>query len=207
MKKTFFAAVALCALLASSAGTVRAATVVDNWTTIKVPPPPAVSAVTIDPSTTALLVLDFVTRICAFSDCTAAVPNVAKLVAGARASHTPVIYSTATGMSASDILPALAPQSGDPIVQSHADKFIGTNLEQLLTQRGIKTVIVTGVAGNGAALYTASHAAFLGLKVVVPIDTIPANNPFGELLTVWQLPNAPGVGSAVTLTTAAQVTY
>lgn len=207
MRKSFFSAVALGALLASSAGVVRGATIIDNWTAVKVPPPPPVSAVTVDPATTALLVLDFVTRICAFPECTAAVPNVAKLIAGARASHTAVIYSGGNGMTPSDVLPALAPQSGDPMVQSHADKFIGTNLEQLLTQRGIKTVIVSGVAGNGAALYTASHAAFLGLKVVVPIDTIPANSSFGELLTVWQLPNAPGVGSAVTLTTAAQVTF
>lgn len=206
MKHSFFAA-ALCALLISSLTTARGATVVDGWSAVAVPPPPAVKAVTVDPASTALLVLDFVSRICSYPDCTATVPNVAKLIAGARASHVPVIYSVATGMTGADILPALAPQSGDPVVLSHADKFLGTNLEQLLTQRGIKTVIVTGVAGNGAALYTASHAAFIGLKVIVPIDAIPANTPYAEQLTVWQLANAPAVGAATTLTTTPQLGF
>jgi nicotinamidase-related amidase len=206
MRRSLVILVTLVALLASSLGR-ASANIVDDWTSVKAPPPPTLKPVTIDRSTTALLVLDFVDRICNYPACTSgAVPNVAKLIAGARAAHVAVIYSEVTGTTASNILPAVAPQSGEPIVVSHADKFIGTNLQQILDQKGIKTVIVTGVAANGAALYTASHAAFLGYKVIFPVDTIAAE-PFAEQLTVWNVANAPGVGPNATLTTTGQLTF
>ncbi|MGA2392698.1 MAG: cysteine hydrolase [Candidatus Lustribacter sp.] len=198
---------ALVALLASSL-VPASADIVGDWTTIKTPAPPALKPVTIDRTTTALLVLDFVDRICNFPECTSgAVPNVAKLIAAARAAHVPVIYSEVGGTTAANILPAVAPQSGEPIVSAHADKFIGTNLQELLDQKGIKNVIVTGVAANGAALYTASHAAFLGYKVVFPVDAIAAPDRFADLLAVWNVANAPGVGTSTTLTTTGQVTF
>lgn len=197
---------ALVALLVSSLGG-ASANIVDDWTSVKPPPPPTLKPVAIDRPTTALLVLDFVDRICNFPACTSgAVPNVTKLIAGARAAHVPVIYSEVNGTTANNILPAVAPQSGEPIVVAHADKFIGTNLQQILDQKGIKTVIVTGVAANGAALYTASHAAFLGYKVIFPVDAI-AGEPYPEQLTVWNIANAPGVGTNATLTTAGQITF
>lgn len=194
------------ALLVSSYG-IASANIVDDWNTVKTPPPPTLKPVTVDRATTALLVLDFVDRICNFPACTSsAVPVVAKLIAGARGAHVPVIYSEVNGTTAANYLPAVAPQPGEPIVVSHADKFIGTDLQQILDQKGIKTVIVTGVAANGAALYTASHAAFLGYKVIFPVDAI-AGDPYAEQLSVWNVANAPGVGANSTLTTGAQITF
>ena len=207
MRKWFVSLVALFALLAASLG-LASANIVDDWASVKPPPPPMLKPVTVDGATTALLVLDFVDRICSFPACTSgAVANVAKLIAGARAAHVPVIYSEVHGTTASNILPAVAPQSGEPIVVSHADKFIGTNLQQILEQKGVKTVIVTGVAANGAALYTASHAAILGFKVILPVDTIAAADPFAGQLTVWNVANAPGVGANATLTTSSLLKF
>jgi nicotinamidase-related amidase len=206
MRRSLVSLVALVALLVSSFGR-ASANIVDDWATVKPPPPPMLKPVTIDGATTALLVLDFVDRICNFPACTSgAVPNVAKLIAGARTAHVPVIYSEVIGTTANNILPAVTPRPGEPIVISHADKFIGTNLQQILEQKGIKAVIVTGVAANGAALYTASHAAFLGYKVIFPVDAI-AGEPFAEQLTVWNIANAPGVGTNATLTTTGQLTF
>lgn len=194
------------ALLVSSYGS-ASANIVDTWNAVKTPPPPALKPVSVDPATTALLVLDFVDRICNFPACTSsAVPVVTKLVAGARAAHVPIVYSEVNGTTAANILPPLAPQPGEPIVVSHADKFIGTNLQQILDQKGIKTVIVTGVAANGAALYTASHAAFLGYKVIFPVDAI-AGDPYAEQLTVWNVANAPGVGANATMTSGGQIAF
>lgn len=206
MRRSPVALMALVMLLASSIAS-ASANIVDDWATVKPPPPPTLKPVTVDRATTALLVLDFVDRICNYAACTSvAVPNVAKLIAGARAAHVPVVYSEVNGTTVSNFLPAVAPQSGEPIVVAHADKFIDTDLQHILDQKGIKNVIVTGVAANGAALYTASHAAFLGYKVIFPIDAIAAE-PFAELLTVWNVANAPGVGTNATLTTSAQVTF
>lgn len=207
MKSLFVGFLVLVALLASNL-VPAGADIVGDWATVKTPPPPALKAVTIDRATTALLVLDFVDRLCNFPACTSgAIPNVAKLIAGARAAHVPVVYSEIGGTTAANILPAVAPQPGEPIVTSHADKFIGTNLQQLLDQKGIKNVIVTGVAANGAALYTASHAAFLGYKVVFPVDAIAAPDTFADLVAVWNVANAPGVGTSTTLTTTGQITF
>jgi nicotinamidase-related amidase len=64
----------------------------------------------------------------------------------------------------------------------------------------VTTVIVVGTAAQGAVLYTASHAAFLGMKVVVPVDGASSEDPFAELAAVWTLSHAPAVGAATTLT-------
>ena len=83
---------------------------------------------------------------------------------------------------------------------AHADKFIDTDLEKILKDRGVTTVIIVGTAAQGAVLYTASHAAFLGFKVVVPVDGSTSADAFGELATAWTLANAPAVSAATTLT-------
>jgi nicotinamidase-related amidase len=205
--RTIVGTSALAALLALAPLAARPATVIDDWSTIATPAAPALQSVQVDPATTALLVLDFVGKICSGPRCQAAVPGVAALLQAARANHVPVVYSFAFGTTMADTLPAVAPIGTEPAVQSGPDKFIGTDLQQILTSRGIKTVIVTGMTAQGAVLYTASHAALAGFKVVVPVDLAPAEVPFGQLVTVWQLANAPRVSAAVTLTRSDKITF
>ncbi len=81
---------------------------------------------------------------------------------------------------------------------SGPDKFLGTDLEKILKERGIRTVITAGSASHGAVLYTASGAALRGLKVVVPVDGTAADNTYAEQYTAWHLVNAPRVGGQVT---------
>ena len=70
-----------------------------------------------------------------------------------------------------------------------------------------KTVIVTGTTAEGAVIYTASAAALRKLLVVVPVDGFSSGSPFGELLTAWQLVNAPvSVSRNVTLTRSDMIT-
>lgn len=177
-----------------------AQTIVDQWSSVKLPPPPELKKVKADPQTTAFLVLDLIDPICSTKPtCTATLPKVAKFLEAARAHKMPVIYSAVPGKTAKDVLPQVAPKPGEPIVAFRADKFINTDLEKLLKDRKISTVIVAGTAAQGAVLYTGSHAAFLGLKVVVPVDGM-SSDPFGELATAWILTNAPGVGAQTTLT-------
>ena len=164
-------AVAACGSVTVSAA--RAGTVIDDWANIKAPPPPALKAVTVDPSTTALLLLDFV-HPSLRSAKEAALRRLAAgdeetVGAGARQSVM-VVYSTAGNMTAKDIWADVAPLPGEPVVNSHADKFQDTDLEKILKDKGIKTVIVTGVNANGAVFYTASDAALRGFKVIDPID-------------------------------------
>ncbi len=93
-----------------------------------------------------------------------------------------------------------APIKGEPIVQASVDKFDGTDLAKILSDKGIKTVITVGTAAQGAILYTASAAALRGLKVIVPVDGVSAEDTYFEQYVVYDLSKAPGVSKNVTLT-------
>ena len=206
MLRSVVASAALCALMAFSLGPAQA-TVVDDWSSIKVPPPPALQSITIDPATTALLSLDFVKQTCGGPRCTAAVPAMAKLLQAARANHVMVVYSYTVASTLADTLAPLAPLAGDASVQGGPDKFLNSDLQGILTRGGIKTVIVTGMSANGAVLYTASHAAMAGFNVVVPIDGAPSEVPYAEQFVVWNLENAPRISAVVKLTTSDRLKF
>jgi nicotinamidase-related amidase len=191
------------------ATTAPAETVIDQWASVKTPPAPQLKPVTVDPKTTALLLLDFLPGPYCSSKphCVASLPAMKKLLADARSSGAAVIYSVAGNFNAPDILKDIAPGANEPTVKSKADKFLNTNLEKILTDKGIKTVIVTGTAANGAVLYTASGAAMRGLNAIIPVDGLSSSDPYAEQLTVWQLSNGPGFGAQVTVTRSDMIKF
>ena len=85
-------------------------------------------------------------------------------------------------------------------MSSGPDKFMNTDLDKILKEKGIKTVIVVGTSGEGAVLNTAAGAALRGYKVIVPVDGVSSTNPYAEQYTAWHLTNAPRIGPQVTLT-------
>lgn len=182
--------------------TASAQTVVEEWQSVKPPPPPELKPVTLDPKSTALLMLDFTQQICGPRPrCVATLPKVQKLAAAARANNVLVVHSLAGQMTPADILGDVAPQGDEPSVRSGANKFLRTDLEKILKDRGVATVIVTGTAAHGAVLNTAAAAALLGLKVILPVDGMSASDAYPEQYTAWHLANAPGgIGPQVTLT-------
>jgi len=118
----------------------------------------------------------------------------------ARSKGVAVAHSITTAATPADILKDVAPADGEPIVKAPADKFFKTDLEKILTDKGIKEVVVVGTAAQGAVLNTGSQAAFRGFKVIVPVDGMSAENTYFEQYTTYHLANAPGVGQQVTLT-------
>jgi nicotinamidase-related amidase len=118
-----------------------------------------------------------------------------------------IVYSLSPGAAAADIAPDLAPRPDDPVVSSGPDKFLGTDLEKVLKDRGIRTVIIAGTAAHGAVLATASGAALRGLRVIVPADGISAETLYPEQYTLWHLLNAPRIGAQVTVTRTDLVSY
>jgi nicotinamidase-related amidase len=198
--------VVLLAALAGSLGASleAAATIIDEWASVSVPPPPPVKPVTIDKATTALLMLDFNKQTCNMQRrprCVASISHVKSLLTAARAAGIPVAWSLGGGGKASDLPEELAPVAGEPIVSSGVDKFANTELESFLKGKGVKTVIAVGAAANGAVLYTASTAVMRGFKVIVPVDGMSADNAYAEQYTAWHFAHAPLVSSGVTLTT------
>jgi nicotinamidase-related amidase len=180
-----------------------AQTIIDDWSKVQAPKPPELKAVTLDPKTTALLVLDFVKQTCNTERrprCLTSVPQVQALLKLARGKGVSVVHSITTAATPADILKDVAPLEGEPIVKSSADKFFKTDLEKILNDKGIKTVVVVGTAAHGAVLNTASQAAFRGLQVIIPVDGMSSENTYFEQYTAYHLANAPGVGQQVTLT-------
>lgn len=185
-------------------------TVLDEWSSVQAPPPVGARPVTVDPKTTALLLLDFNRQTCNAERrprCVASVPKARRLLADARSRGMAVLYSLSAGATAADIAPELAPQTGEPVVTSGPDKFLGTDLERLLRDRGVRTVIVAGTAAHGAVLATASGAALRGMAIIVPADGISAESLYPEQYTLWHLLNAPRIGGQTTVTRTDLITY
>ncbi len=180
------------------------ATIIDEWASVKPEPAPELKAVTIDPKTTALLVLDIVKGSCNNERrprCVASVPAIAKLIENARAKGLTVIHTVAGQATAADILPQVAPKQGEQLITgTNADKFVRTDLEKILKDKGITTIIAVGTAAHGAILYTSSQAALRGIKVVVPVDGASSENAYAEQAVVWLLARAPTISNNVTLT-------
>ena len=210
MKRALLASILGIAWLTAASAPSLGQTVVDEWASVQAPPAPAVKPVSADPRTTALLMLDFNKQTCNAERrprCIASIPRVKKLLSLARAKGAAVVYSLSPGALAADIAPELAPQKDEPVVASGPDKFLGTDLEKLLKERSIQTVIVAGTAAHGAVLHTASGAALRGLKVIVLVDGISAETLYPEQYAVWHLLNAPRIGAQVTISRTDMVAF
>ncbi len=183
----------------------RAQTVIEEWASAKFPPPPALKPATIVPSETALLVMDFTNQTCSEQRrprCARSVPKVLALVREARAKGAFIVYSVAVpGSVAGDILKELTPTAGEPVLPPLGpDKFIGSELEKTLKDKGIKTVVAMGTQAQTSVLHTAGAAALRGFKVIVPVDGMSADDVFPELYTAWHLATAARISPQVTLT-------
>jgi nicotinamidase-related amidase len=147
----------LCAVRPAGAGDIIA-----DWDSVKLPPKPELKSVTVDPKTTALLVLDLMKNNCgARPRCAAIVPNVKKLIDVARA------HMVVNGRG--------------------GDKFIDSNLDAGLKAKGIKTVIITGTSAQGAVATTSNGATGRGYKAVVPVDGTASEDAFRELYAIFHL--------------------
>jgi nicotinamidase-related amidase len=186
-----------------------AQTIIDEWSSIKAPPSPELKPVTIDPKTTALLVMDLVKQNCNNERrprCVASIPKIEKLLAAARASGMMLVYTTVPPVPIADTLPAVAPKGNEPVVVAWVDKFIlgdkDTGLEKMLKDKGITSVIAVGTAAHGAVLFTGTAAALRGFNVIVPVDGMSGDRDitFIEQAVAYILTSAPIVSPKVTLT-------
>ena len=211
--RSIIRAVVVCCVLAAGALAVpsaNAATIIDEWASVKAPPPPELKPVEIDPNTTALLMLDFMHQNCNDERrprCVASLPLMKKLLDEARSNGVMVVYSIIRNTTTADIWDDVAPSADEPWVQASVDKFFGTNLEEILAEKGIQTVITVGTAAQGAVLYTASAAALRGMQVIVPVDGVSAEDTYFEQYVIYNLSKAPGVSGKVTLTTVDMIKF
>jgi nicotinamidase-related amidase len=181
----------IAAAIAGAASPAGAGDIVADWDSVKLPPRPELKSVMVDPKTTALLVLDLMRDNCgARPRCLPIVPNVRKLIEVARSHNMMIVYNlTGAGKPEDMVDPGVMPKPGDFMVRNGrgGDKFINSNLDDGLKQRGIKTVIITGTSAQGAVATTSNGATGRGYKVVVPVDGTASEDAFRELYGIYHL--------------------
>ena len=207
------AAAAAGVLMIAFAASSSTADILDDWASVKPPPAPELKPVTLEGSTTALLILDMMKANCgARPRCVATVPNVKRLHDAARTAGAMVWYSLvgSDGMATpADVIdPGFMPRDGEWARQNGPDKFLGSNLGKLKA-RGIKTVIVCGTSFQGVGIGTGSGSAQRGYKVIVPLDCLSSEDPYMEQYAAWHLfKGGPAVvTSQVTLTRSTMVKF
>jgi nicotinamidase-related amidase len=189
MIRTHTLILAVVLALVASAASTRAADVIAEWSTIKVPPAPELKPVKLEGKTTALLILDVQNPACQRRPrCGAAVPKIKAVMEKARAAGATVIYTFAGEGDPKTIADgALAPKDGEWIAQRGPDKFLGSDLDKRLKDKGVTTVIVTGMTTQGVVVGTGSGAAQRGYKVIVPVDTTASEDAYNEQYAIYHM--------------------
>lgn len=178
--------------------------------TVEVPDYTVEEQVTIDPGTTAVVVVDmqndFVQQHGALPIPGAldTVPRIRRLLDWAREHGATVIYTqdshregdpefeiwephTEVGTEGWEIVAELAPREGEPVFRKvRYDGFYGTGLDHELRLRGVDTVIVCGTVANICVHYTAASAGLRWYSVIHPVDTISALTEFDYESTLRQ---------------------
>jgi nicotinamidase-related amidase len=160
--------------------------------TLQMPATPDPARVTLDPKTTALLVLDYVDDICnAQPSCkgkmlTAMTPFLEKV----RKTGLTVAYGT-RAQNMTKWLKEVAPAPGDiKIVSAVQDRFYGTDLDTTLKAKGIKTLIMAGWKISGSMTYTSVGAMAHDYTVVIPMDTTSAGSDYETAIGFYNVLNS-----------------
>src|SRR6476646_6891915 len=185
--------------------------------TLQMPAMPEPARVTLNPKTTALLVLDYVEDICATQPkCKSQMlPAMTPFMERARKASLVVAYGTRERNMA-HWLPQVAPAAGDiKIVNTAQDRFYNTELDKALKAKGITTLIVVGWKISGSLTYSSVGATLRGYTVVIPVDTTAAATDYEQTIGFYQilnqgngnLTNVPLKPKAPTLTRTDMITF
>jgi ureidoacrylate peracid hydrolase len=192
----------------------------------------------IDPKHTALLVVDVQNDYCSpdspmgrngrdLSAAQAVIPNLLRLVAGARAAGTRVVFvrMVKTDATESDVqreqrlrsrhvadteeficregswggdFYEVGPAPGELVIGKHRySGFVNTDLDLILRSNGIRTIVVAGVATNVCVESTARDGFMRDYYVVVPSDGSAAYRPERHAAALENIVNSFGVVATV----------
>jgi nicotinamidase-related amidase len=185
--------------------------------TVQMPATPDPAKITLDPKTTALVVLDYVEDICNNqATCKSQMlPAMTPFMGQVRKAGLTVAYGT-RAQNMTKWLKEVAPAAGDIKVTNTAqDRFYGTDLDKELKAKGIKTLILVGWKISGSITYTSVGAMAHDYTVVIPMDTTSAGSPYETTIGFYNvlnsgnanLANQPLKAKAVTLTRTDLITF
>ena len=108
------------------------------------------------------------------------------------------------GSWGAEVVDELSVEESDIIVPKRRySGFFQTTLDLTLRERGINTVIVTGVVTNICVRSTVHDAFFLRYKVLVPEDLVMATSPQAQEVTLYDIDTH--YGDVITLADVLQV--
>jgi len=185
--------------------------------TLQMPALPDPVRVTLNPATTALLVLDYVEDICNTQPkCKSQMlPAMTPFMARVRKAGMTVAYGTRERNMA-HWLAEVAPAPGDiKIVNTAQDRFYNTDLDKQLKAKGITTIIMVGWKISGSLTYSSVGATLRDYTVVIPMDTTAATTDYEQTIGFYQvlnqgngnLTNQPLKPKAPTLTRTDLITF
>ncbi len=169
---------------------------------VEIPAYEVQEGVELDPSSTALLVIDMQNDFVKeggslrVPDAEATIPAIRSLLGLARETGMHVVFSQDThgegdpeweiwpehareGTWGWEIVDELAPRAQETVIRKvRYDAFYGTQLDHLLRLWGVRTVLICGTVANICVHYTAASAALRWYEVVLPRDAVSAIEPF-----------------------------
>jgi len=122
----------------------------------------------------------------------AVIPPLQRLLAAARRAGVTVVYATDAhtpgdselkkwpphamqGTKLADIVPALAPQAGDLVIEKRTySPFVSSDIDAQLRSRGIERLYITGLHTDCCARHTSADAFQRGYDLVWVTDTLAA---------------------------------
>ena len=185
--------------------------------TLQMPATPDPARVTLDPKTTALMVLDYVEPICnSQPTCKGQMLSaMTPFMERVRKAGLVVAYGTRE-QNMTKWLKEVAPAPSDiKVISSAQDRFYNTDLDQALKAKGIKTLIMVGWKISGSVTYTSVGAMAHDYTVVIPVDTTSAASGYETTIGFYNvlnsgnanLANEPLKPKAVTLTRTDMITF
>ncbi len=195
----------------------QAQTATKPLVTLQMPAIPDPVRVTLNPRTTALLVLDYVEEICRSQPkCkNQMLPAMTPFMERVRKAGMAVAYGTRE-QNMAHWLPEVAPAAGDiKIVNTAQDRFYNTDLDKQLKAKGINTIIMVGWKISGSLTYSSVGATIRDYTVVIPVDTTAAASDYEQTIGFYQvlnqgngnLANVPLKPKAPTLTRTDLITF
>jgi isochorismatase family protein len=178
-------------LLALCGGTAQAQSTSKPLLTLQMPALPDPARLTLNPATTALVMLDYVDPTCTRQPrCKGEMlPAVTPFLARARKAGVVVAYGTRE-QNMSKWLPGTAPAQSDIKIMNIAqDRFYNTDLDKALKMKGVATIIIAGWKVSGSVAYTSVGATVRGYTTVIPVDTTAAETDYETTIGFYQILN------------------
>jgi nicotinamidase-related amidase len=153
---------------------------------------PKPSPVSLAVDETAIVVLDLSARCQDPKEvCSKLMKPLGNFLERARARCVPIIYTISAhtrGTPMQEVALPLKRRDSEPVLYPDSfDKFFGGELQNFLSERQVKNLVVVGSLTNVAVLYTSSSAARVyGYDVIMPLDGVNAHSKYEHQYALHQ---------------------